>query len=109
MLKICDKTISLTRGDTLQAKLEILDTEGNEYHPRQGDVVRFAMKKDFSASTCLIEKIIPNDTLLLRLDPSDTKTLPFGSYVYDIQITYESGNVDTFIDKAIFKLTEEVD
>ena len=34
--------------------------------------------------------------------------LPFGKYVYDIELTKATGEVDTFITKAILKLTEEV-
>jgi hypothetical protein len=109
MLKINGTTITLTRGDTLLASLEISDAEGNTYTPSEGDVIRFAMKKSYSDSACLIEKQIPNDTLMLSLDPSDTKDLPFGSYVYDIEITFESGAVDTFIDKATFRISEEVE
>lgn len=47
--------------------------------------------------------------MLLVLEPEDTKTLPFGKYVYDIQITYADGKVDTFITKGRLRLTEEVD
>ena len=54
-------------------------------------------------------KDIPSDTMLLVLEPEDTKTLPFGKYVYDIQITYADGKVDTFITKGRLRLTEEVD
>ena len=39
----------------------------------------------------LVVKDIPSDTMLLVLEPEDTKTLPFGKYVYDIQITYADG------------------
>lgn len=109
MLKINGTTITLTRGDTLRASLEILDAEGNTYTPSSGDTIRFAMKKSYSDSECLIEKQIPNDTLLLSLDPEDTKDLAFGSYVYDIEITFESGAVDTFVDKATFRISEEVE
>lgn len=109
MLKVNDKTITLTRGDSLAIKLDIFDSEGNAYTPSSGDVIRFAMKKSYSDSECLISKVIPNDTMMLSLAPSDTKELPFGSYVYDIELTYESGAVDTFIDRATFRLTEEVE
>ena len=34
--------------------------------------------------------------------------LPFDTYVYDIEIKFKDGAVDTFIDKATFKITEEV-
>ena len=38
-----------------------------------------------------------------------TADLNFGKYVYDIQLTKANGKVDTFISKAILKLSEEVD
>lgn len=109
MLKIDGTTIILTRGDSLVVKLDIYDSEGNTYTPASGDTIRFAMKKSYSDSECLITKVIPNDTMMLSLAPSDTKDLTFGSYVYDIELTYESGAVDTFIDKATFRISEEVE
>ena len=71
---------------------------------------RFAMKKDYDDpdTEVLIVKDIPTNTLILQLDPEDTKDLPFGTYVYDIQLTNSSGEVDTFITKAFFVITEEV-
>jgi uncharacterized membrane protein YkoI len=46
--------------------------------------------------------------MILELEPSDTKILDFGSYVYDIEITFKDGTVDTFITEANFKITPEV-
>ena len=109
MLKIDGTTITLTRGDSLAVKLDIYDFEGNTYTPSSGDIIRFAMKKSYSDSECLISKVIPNDTMMLSLAPSNTKDLAFGSYVYDIEITFGSGAVDTFIDKATFRISEEVE
>lgn len=54
-------------------------------------------------------KDIPIDTMKLVLDPADTKNLSFGKYVYDVQLTKSTGEVDTFITKGMLKLTEEVD
>lgn len=108
MQKITGKRIVLTRGDTLKATVTMLRPDGTEYTPEAGDSIRFAMKKSFSDETVLVEKSIPNDTLLLKLDPEDTKNLEFGSYVYDVQLTYANGDVDTFIDRASIELTEEV-
>ena len=103
-------TITLTRGDTLKAQISITDKDGNPYEIQPGDTVRFAMKRNYSDpdSEVLIEKNIPTNTLILQLDPEDTKTLPFGNYVYDIQLTNTMGEVDTFITKATLVLTEEV-
>ena len=101
--------IILTRGDTFRATLTIQDCNGDIYVPQPGDVIRFAMKKRYSDKDVLLTKIIDNETLTLKLSPEDTKSLLFGTYVYDIELTYSSGDVDTFIAGATLRLMEEVD
>ena len=78
------------------------------YTPVEGDSVRFAMKSSYEDTEPVLVKNIPIGTLKLVIEPDDTKKLPFGQYVYDVQITKASGEVDTFITKARLKLTEEV-
>lgn len=108
-VSISGTTIKMTRGDTLRAILTLKDEEGNTYVPVVGDSLRFAMKRNYNESTPILIKSIPIDTLELWIEPDDTKNLPQpSSYVYDIEITYANGDVDTFIDKAKFQLTEEV-
>ena len=99
--------ISLTRGDTLKLTVTIMQ-DGDIYDVKEGDRIRFALKKNIADTECLIIKEIPNNTKLLHLVPSDTKQLPFGVYVYDIELTTENGDVDTFIGPAKFTLTDEV-
>ena len=110
MVKIDGTTIIMTRGDTLKTTIIIYDSEGNIYTPVKEDKIRFALKRNYKEETPLIFKEIPYDTLELKLDPEETKSLKQpSSYVYDIQITMNDGTVDTFINKAELKLTEEVD
>ena len=106
--KISGTTITLTRGDTFETAVKLIDNAGYPYDPVEGDKIRFAMKEDYDDNVPCLEKDIPIDTMILRLDPADTKELKFGTYVYDIQFTSADGRVDTFIAKAKFKLTEEV-
>lgn len=108
MVNINKTTIELTKGDTLRVYLTLKDGSGNPYVPAEGDSIRFAMKKKYSDSEPLILKVIPTDTLVLELSPEDTKSLVCTDYVYDIEMTYANGDVDTFIDRAKFRLTEEV-
>lgn len=100
--------ITLTRGDTFTALITITDSEGNRYVPVKGDRIRFAMKTDYEDEAPLLIKEIPIDTMILVIEPDDTKPLAFGKYVYDIELTKATGEVDTFITKATLKLTEEV-
>lgn len=100
-------TITMTRGDTFKAYVAVYD--GNRpYKPQEGDHIRFAMKQSIRDVEPLIVKEIPVDTLMLVLDPEDTKDLDFGTYVYDIELTTALGDVDTFITKSQLNLTEEV-
>ena len=108
MLKIEGTTITLTRGDTMRVICQPVNTDGTNYVAQNGDAIRFAMKKRYSDNAPLLEKSIPTDTFLLELDPADTKTLAFGTYVYDVELTHADGDVDTYIAEASFVLAKEV-
>lgn len=101
-------TISLTRGDTFKAGIVITKSDGTPYTPSENDKIRFAMKSKYTDPTPLLVKDIPVDTMMLIIESADTKDFPFGQYVYDIQITKENGDVDTFIAKSLLNLMEEV-
>ena len=114
MYTIENNNISLTRGDTLIVQINIKQ-DGSDYIPDPGDIIYFALKHNTMDSKReryldkepLILKMIPNDTLILRLESVETKNLAFGRYVYEIELTKEDGTVDTFI-SGIFTLTPEV-
>lgn len=109
--KIDGTNITLTRGDTLRVKMIplVYGTTDVAYVPEDGDEIRFACKKTFSDDEpVLIMNNIPNDTCMLHLRPEQTKTLSYGKYVYDVQLTYADGEVDTYI-KGTLTLTEEAE
>jgi hypothetical protein len=111
MVKINGNRISMTRGDTMQAQVEIFDASGDPYEVQEGDRIRFAMKsmnKD-SCGQILLYKEIPNSTLVVTLQPEDTENLPLGEYGYDIELTKANGVVDTFIAEAKIELRWEAD
>lgn len=101
-------TISLTRGDTLYARVKVQNVDDDDVELSVGDSVRFALKEDYDSPEALLTIDIPYDTMILRIAPEDTKDLPFGDYVYDVEITFENGDVDTIIPRKIFHLLEEV-
>jgi len=108
MYKIEGSAITLTRGDSFYATVTMKNPDKTDYTPQQGDVVRFALKKRYTDAEPLILKNVPTDTLVLHLEPEDTKDLAFGKYVYDIELTKANGDVDTFIYEADFELAKEV-
>lgn len=108
MYKVNGTTITMTRGDTVRINVKIM-MDGEEYIPEEGDVVRFAAKKNYTDENPCIIKTVPNDTLILTLEPSDTKSLEFGYYKYDLQITFSDGDVHTFVTKATLVIDKEVD
>lgn len=105
-----DDEINITRGDSGYALVDMVFKDGTEYVPEEGDVVRFAMNKDYKHTDTepLILIDIPTDTKLLHIEPYHTKSLAYGKYVYDIELTRENGDVDTFVCKKVFRITEEV-
>ena len=115
MTKVDGTSIEMTRGDTLRVQVGIEQDE-ETYVPQTGDSVAFFLKHkafnkdktEYSDPAPLITKDVPINTMVLQLDPEDTKPLDFGKYVYDLQITFANGTVDTFINNAAFNLVPEV-
>lgn len=108
-----DYNIKLVRGDTavFDVPLVSIDEEGQEtpYTPQEGEKLRFALSTKYGANRdeVLILKDIPIDTMVLRIDPADTKSLSFGKYKYDIEFTDALGAVTTVLE-AIFEVAKEV-
>lgn len=106
--------IKLTRGDYFATYIGITDID-EPYQPVEGDKLRFAIKhnilksdgSDYTDASPLVNINIPLDTCLLQVQSADTKSLAFGEYAYDIELTHADGKPDTFI-KGILELTEEV-
>lgn len=61
MLEIVGTKIILTRGDS--ASITLTPTEDSEYIPAEGDSIRFAMSKQYGATTPLVLIDIPTDTM----------------------------------------------
>lgn len=108
-----DYHITMTRGDTFVRELT-LKKNNQTYTPQQSDVVRFALAKVYKGEPgyepLLIKTLTPDgNRLVWRIDPQDTADLDYGKYVYDLQITYADGSVETFCANKKFKLLKEVE
>jgi hypothetical protein len=108
MLYVYGTTIKLTRGDSafLTFPLEMEDTR-EAYELSAGDVLEFAIKRCIHDQAPAVSKRLVGDNTF-SLQPADTADLPFGRYVYDVQLTTEDGQVYTVINRATIELMEEV-
>lgn len=101
--------IKLTRGDTAKFKVTIRTRSGDIYDPVEGDRVIFTMKRRPTDKNIILTKEVPIDTLYLTIESADTKNLEFGTYSFDLQLIFASGDVDTFIENKRFEITYEQD
>lgn len=105
MFRIDDSNvITLTRGDTCAFDVEIKTDSGATYTPQEGDVITFTVKKDTKTADVIIQKT--GSTIVLN--PADTRSLKYGSYLYDVTLTTISEAVYTIIPPTEFVLAEEV-
>lgn len=98
--------ISFVRGDTFSFLIELLTTDDLPYELKENDKLVFTVKKTSRQSNVLIQKVI-NSSMEVTIEHDDTADLPYGKYVYDVQLTNELGT-KTVIEPTSFILKEEV-
>lgn len=98
--------IKIIHGDTSRFEVEVLDQTGDKYNLQEEDKLVFTVKKNTSTDITVIQKQILGDTFTLTHE--DTKSLDYGKYVYDIQLTQANGDVTTVIQPSIFEIMPEV-
>ena len=104
MLTIRNNTITLTRGDT--ARIDLTLSKDGESYDYSADTVVFSVKKTTSTPTYIMQKTVTDGVIYIA--PDDTENLSYGDYVYDVQLTTQSGDVCTVIPPSKFTLATEV-
>lgn len=106
MLKInADNAIELTRGDTARIALAVTKSDGTTYD-FSNDTVLFSVKASVCSKDVVLQKVVTDGTIYIA--PSDTAELKYGDYIYDVELTTQSGDVCTIITPSRFTLTAEV-
>ena len=106
MFYIDGTDIYLTRGDTANFHLDILDGE-TRYILKDSDILTLTVRKTASKERIYLETHSDksgNFTIL----PSQTKDMYFGEYEYDIQLYINSKEIYTVIPVSKFTVLEEV-
>lgn len=101
-------SIQLTRGDT--ARLSVVvnnELTGSSYDIQETDTLTLTIKKNVNESTPLVQKVIRGSNQFY-IEPTDTRHLQFGKYVYDVELRTDSGDVYTIIVPSLFEILKEV-
>lgn len=111
MLNIgADNTIRLTRGDTAYVTINITSIElgGEEpYTLSSKDKLTFSVKRKVKDTEYIFTKELIGSTTF-HIKPEDTNGVKFGSYLYDVQLTTENGDIYTIIEPTTFEISTEV-
>lgn len=90
--------MSLIIGDTGTFAFNL--TSNNDFSLQEGDKVVFTMKKSKEDDDPIIQKTITefeDGYVIVPILPEDTINLEKASYVYDIKLIRNDGNVDTLL------------
>ena len=103
-----NNVIRLTRGDTAKLTVPIEnDLDNSSYVMDEQDTLTFTIKKSVKDNENLVQKIVTGSNNF-HIKPEDTDSLPFGKYVYDVQLTTAGGDVYTVIEPTSFEILSEV-
>lgn len=91
--------IKMIRGNTRAWRISSKNAAGDPITFVTGDTVYMTLKKKALAEEAIVlQKIItafPDGAAVIRIDPVDTQDLETGKYVYDIQVSFASGVVES--------------
>lgn len=106
MLTCINNNISLTRGDSAIFALTVKKADGEPYEIGKGDTVIFTVKKSTFDKDIITQKTVVNG--VITINPDDTKSLEYGTYYYDVELTQADGFVSTVISPHKFIVEQEV-
>lgn len=102
-----NNNITLTRGDSASIAVALKNPDNTDYTLQSGDELLFTVKYNCITEDIIIQKNISSDAII-NLIPSDTASLLYGEYFYDVQLTRANGSVNTVIPPRDFIVAKEV-
>ena len=109
--------IVMPRGDVRPLQFDVLETDGETISDIEFDDIYFTVKKNFTDRDFKFQKKLSNGSITKDseghyhtvIDSADTDNLPFGDYVFDIELKKENSSVPNIKQTTIGRLivTEE--
>lgn len=103
MLIVNGTTISMINGDSETISITLLE-DGLPITLNPSDVIVMTIKKFATNETVVLQKTFvaaDDGSYEIELQPADTINM-IGEYVYDIQLTYSDGAVNTLYEPSKF-------
>lgn len=110
-MKVNGTNISMIRGDTETITVSCQDIDGTEILFETGDKIYFTIKENTKTAVKILQKLITtfqDGKAIIEIDPIDTKSLKYQTFVYDVQWVDESGRVTTVVPPSKFVIADEV-
>lgn len=104
--------IEFVRGDTCPIEFTIVDGDNNPLVDLENANIYFTVKNNYNEDNYIFQKTYAGGTIIktdnkysLTILPTDTESLDYGSYVYDICVV--SGDFKATIVRGKISLTNE--
>lgn len=104
MRKVDNNRITITKGDTLTAKLNLTYEDGSEYVYTSGDAIRFAISESYEDESdyhLIYDQMFNAEEMTFTMPAEDTEKLRYKTYNYDIRLVFADGTVDTVVSSQI--------
>lgn len=83
MFQVVKNNIKMVRGDTGELELALTLDDGTVVEPDTYSAV-FSLKKNIDDVAVILKKAFVDGTI--QFSHTDTNNLPYGTYVYDVQV-----------------------
>lgn len=83
MFQVVKNNIKMVRGDTGELELALTLDDGTVVEPEAYSAV-FSLKKNIDDVAVILKKAFVDGTI--QFSHTDTNNLPYGTYVYDVQV-----------------------
>lgn len=109
-MRIKGTSITMVRGDSEQINVKLQNADGTDLALVTGDTVYMTIKKSIASAASITKTVtVFNDGVAeIVLSPSDTKTMNYDVYIYDVQVKFADNTVKTVIPESKFTLVAEV-
>jgi hypothetical protein len=105
MFQISKNNVKMVRGDTGSVELNLTDENGNAIMPDAYTAI-FSLKKNIDDVAYIMQKQFVNGKV--EFTHADTNNLPYGQYVYDVQVEILQDNSIHTIGANTFTIAPDV-